>query len=373
MTSAPLRLLASSLLLAAAACGGAPPPHKKPVAKPAVKAPVVKPETEEDRVAKRHTAAVAIVPEGSSCLPAALREDHAPRLELAQVGTDAMICAIDTDASRLLGPVGCWKIDLAAGALTYQAPAPLPGHGFDVKLDGGCARGFCLPKDAPPTADAIAHVAWSPDGAKVAVLVGSTVHLFDAASKAHDKAFPINGDKGVGNEPFALHLVGDRLFVEGQDAGPFSAVWQFQLDGTPVGRVDDLGAKTPTAVSTYQGSFSILDKSRVAVAWQGFSALTVVELDGNKRSKLVRKLPKLPCKPAELEGFWLSSGGELAPKCKEALDLNFNALIGAQVLAGSKNFLAVLRGSRVGELAVLDAKTLAEKKAIKLPWCDAAK
>jgi len=31
-----------------------------------------------------------------------------------------------------------------------------------------------------------------------------------------------------------------------------------------------------------------------------------------------------------------------------------------------------LRGPRLGELAVIDAKTLAEKKSIKMPWCDAA-
>ena len=30
----------------------------------------------------------------------------------------------------------------------------------------------------------------------------------------------------------------------------------------------------------------------------------------------------------------------------------------------------VLRGPRLGELGVLDAKSLDEKKAIKLPWCE---
>ena len=44
--------------------------------------------------------------------------------------------------------------------------------------------------------------------------------------------------------------------------------------------------------------------------------------------------------------------------------------MGATAVAGSKNFLVLLRGPRLGELAVIDSKTLAEKKAIKLPWCE---
>jgi hypothetical protein len=45
-------------------------------------------------------------------------------------------------------------------------------------------------------------------------------------------------------------------------------------------------------------------------------------------------------------------------------------LMGATAVAGAKNFLVLLRGDRLGELGVLDAKSLAEKKAIKLPWCE---
>jgi hypothetical protein len=41
-------------------------------------------------------------------------------------------------------------------------------------------------------------------------------------------------------------------------------------------------------------------------------------------------------------------------------------------VAGTKNLLMLLRGPRLGELAVVDAKTLAEHKAIRMPWCDEA-
>jgi len=43
--------------------------------------------------------------------------------------------------------------------------------------------------------------------------------------------------------------------------------------------------------------------------------------------------------------------------------------MGATAVAGAKNFLVLFRGDRLGELGVLDAKSLAEKKAIKMPWC----
>jgi hypothetical protein len=39
-------------------------------------------------------------------------------------------------------------------------------------------------------------------------------------------------------------------------------------------------------------------------------------------------------------------------------------------MAGKKNLLVVLRDARVGELAVMDAKTLVESRTIKLTWCE---
>lgn len=97
-------------------------------------------ETEEDRANKRHAAALAIVPDGSTCLPAVLKEPGAPRLDLAAVGMDSIVCASDTDKSRLLGPIACWKVNLENGKLTYQVAAPLAGRGIDVRVDDRCAR-----------------------------------------------------------------------------------------------------------------------------------------------------------------------------------------------------------------------------------------
>lgn len=356
--------------LALVACGGGSnKPPKKPAVVKKITPPVKSAETEEDRENKRTTAAHAIVPEGASCLPTALKENTAPRLELAAIGSDAIVCAIDTDETRLLGPVACWKIDLASGSLVYQPGAVLPGRGISVLLDDRCARGFCLPKDAKAPSTKIARMAWNGDHSKVSVLVGDDVHVYDAASKAHESSFSIRGDKGVTNDPTAIHWVGDVLFVEGADQGPFSAVWAFKADGTPVGGVEAIGGKDGKPISTFGGSFSLLDKTRVAVAEQGFSTVTVYETANGQRSKLVRKLSKPPCKNEEVDAYWKDENDKVTPKCKDALQKTFGPLQGATAVAGSKNFLVMLRGSRLGELAVLDAKTLAEKKAIKLPWC----
>ncbi len=356
-----LSVIAGVLWLAACGGGDNKPANKTSTAK--VVAP--KKETEEDREARRRKAAGAIVPEGSTCLPAALKAEDGPRLDVGQIDKDLVVCATDTQESRLLGPIACWKVNLAAtpiGLVPTEA-APLPGRGIGVGLDGKCARAYCLPEAVDSKT---AFMSWSLDGSKVAVLAGGKVHLFDAATKAHQSSFPVTGDNGVTNEPVAVHFVGDRIFVEGTDAGPFSAVWAFKLDGAPLGQIQGLGSNA--AASTFNGSFSILDKNRVAIAEQGYTTVTIYEVETGKRTKLVRKLTKPPCKPADLDAYWLDQG-EVPGKCAAHMKKTFGHLIGAPAVAGSKSFVVALRGDRLGELGLLDLKTLAEKSTLKLPWC----
>ena len=364
MTRAYVLVYALTLL---AGCGGG---NKKPKPKPQVKTEEPT-DTEADREKKRRMVAHQIVPEGSSCLPPALKEDGAPRLELAAVGKDAVVCAIDDDRSRLLGPVACWKVNLITGELTYQDAAPLPGRNVSVMLDDHCARGYCLPKDAKLGDAKIAHMARNIDGTKVAVLAGDEVHLFNADTKAHESSFSIRGDKGVPNQPNAVHFVGNSILVEGIDEGkPVSSVWVFKTDGTAVGPITALGGKEEKPVSTFRGSFSILDKSRVAIGERGMETLTTYEVDTGKRAKLVRKVPKLACKPAEADAFWAND--KVPDKCRDSINKASGHLMGATVVAGAKSLLVLLRGPRLGELAVMDNKSLTEKSKIQMPWCDAA-
>jgi len=356
-------------LVLLAACGGG---GKKPAAKPEakeIKAPPPKVETEEDRAKKRHDQAVAIIPEGSKCLPAALKEDNAPKLELTAIGQDAIVCAVDNDKSRLLGSLGCWKVDLKTGALAYQDPAPLPGRNLDVKMDDRCARGFCLPADSKAPTAGVAHLAWSyPEPTKVAMLVGDEVHIYNAADKKEQSHFSVKGDKGVSNDPIAVYFVSDAIFVEGADQGPFSGVWQFKAaDGAPVGPLVSIG-KDEKPLSTFHGSFSVLDKDHVAISERGYTTMTTYSISDGKRTKAVRKLGKVNCKPDELENYW-KDGDKVSEKCKGSATTQFGTLIGATAFMGSKSLVVMLRDDRLGELAVMDPKTLAEKSAIKMPWC----
>lgn len=355
-------------LLTIVACGGSKKPAPKHVDEE-VKAPPPHVETEADREKARHDKAVAIVPEGSKCLPTALKDDGAPQLVLGAKDADAIVCAVDRDKSRLLGVVGCWKADLSSGALEYKDMTPIPGGNVDVKLDDHCARGYCMPKEAKVSGD-VAHMSWNLDGSKVAVLVGDDVHIFDAGNKTHESSFSVRGDKGLTNNGIAVHYVGDTIFVEGADEGPYSAIWVFKQDGTAQGPINALGGKDEKPVSTYHGSFSVLDKTHVAVAERGMETVTTYEVDTGKRTKLVRKLPKLACKPDEVDAFW-HDGDKVTDKCKDSIEKASGHLIGATAVMGSKSLLVLLQGDRLGQLAVMDAKTLAEKKAIKMPWCEA--
>jgi hypothetical protein len=351
------------------ACGGGG--KKKPEFTPSEvdneKSSPKKAETEEDREKKRLAQAHEIVPEGSSCLPASLKEENAPRLELGAAGRDALVCAIDQDRERLLGPVACWKLDVITGKLEYRNPEPLPGRGFSVRLTDKCARGYCLPN--APKAE-IAHMARNLDGSKVAVLVDDEVHIFNRESKAHESSFSIRGDKGLTNEPKAVHFVAETILVEGADEGPYSAVWVFKTDGTQVGPITSLGGKQEKPVSTHKGSFSILDKERVALGEKGMALLTTYNVNNGARAKLVRKVPKLACKPAELDAFWVD-GDKVTDKCKASIMKASGHLMGGTVVAGGKSFVVLLRGNRLGEIAIVDQKSLAEKSKLQMPWCDA--
>jgi hypothetical protein len=355
--------------------GGKPPAEPKPEPSAAVKPPPPPQETEEDREHKRHAEALAIVPDKSSCLPAELRSPTAPRLELAAIGSAAVVCAIDQERTRLLGPIACWSVAVSGtnlGALTYQDATPLPGRGLTVMLDDRCARGFCLPKEAKVPTDPVALIAWNLENTKVAVLVGDDLHIYNAQTRAHETSFSIRGDKGVTGDPTEIDWNGESIFVQATD-GTAAPVFVFKPDGIPVGPIEALGGgKDKAVLSTRNGSFLLLKPEQVAISEQGLTTLTIYETATGKRTKLVRKLPAPTCKKEELEAVWHDPTAQVSAKCRDYVTRNYAHLIGADAVAGTKNLLMLLRGPRLGELAVVDAKTLAEHKAIRMPWCDEA-
>lgn len=364
------RVSGLACVLALAACGGGekkvkqPKPEKEVVAKP-------KQETEADREAKRKAAREAIVPPGENCLPAALKEPGAPQLELAAIGVDAVLCAVDTDSSRALGPVGCWKVDLknmgnGTVPLIAQDPVPQPGHDLVAQVHDGCAMGFCTPgknANAP-----VAHLSFNADGKQVAMLVGTDVHIFDAASKQHVSTFGVTGEKGVQGTPTAIHFVGDSVVVEGGNEDAPGA-WVFKADGNPTGPIMALGGKDEKQINIKHGSFSVLDPNKVALADHGMDTFTVYEISSGKRTKAVHKPAKLACKPAEIEAYW-ADGDKVTDKCKDSIAKAIGPWVGATAVLGAHSLLFVMKGDRLGELAIVDPKTLVEtKKALKMQWC----
>ena len=97
--------------------------------------------------------------------------------------------------------------------------------------------------------------------------------------------------------------------------------------------------------------------------------LTTYDVTNGARAKLVRKVPKLKCKAAELDAYWVD-GDKVTDKCKASINAASGHLMGATAVAGAKSLLVLLRGDRLGELAVMDAKYLKEKSVIKMPWCE---
>lgn len=360
-----------------AACGGGDSKKeaKKPTASKTTtkkKKPAVKKETEEDRAKKREAAAEELVAADSKCLPTALKDPSSKMtLELGALESEAILCAMDNDSDRLLGAAGCWTIDLGESGLSFRNRNAIPGRGFHAKVDDGCVRGYCLPKDQE-VGDKPALIAWSLDSSQAAVVAGDQLHLFSAESKELNKSIalrdPSHGDKAIPGDPTGLWFLGDTVFLQGGEPGA-SSIWIYKGDGSAAGPLMGLG-KGNAPVSMGHGSFSILDKDRVAVAERGFSTLTIFEVASGKRSKLVRKVSAGPCKSAQVESFFSAEPGEIPAKCLTHLKKTYDHFSGTTMVAGSKNFLGALGAERVGELAVIDSKNLSEKRAIKLPWCE---
>jgi hypothetical protein len=164
-----------------------------------------------------------------------------------------------------------------------------------------------------------------------------------------------------------VHWIGDTIYVRGADAGPGAYVWAFKVDGTAQGPLQGVGGKDN--LNVHGGSFSALGKNKVVVSEKGYSTATIIEVDTGKRTKAVRKVATGPCKAPDIEAFWTDA--EVPAKCKDHMTKSYGHLIGADAILGSTNLLVLLRGSRLGELVVLDIKTLKERDTFKLAWCDA--
>jgi hypothetical protein len=363
---------AAGATLASTGCGGGNKKTTTTAKKKTTKTKTLaKGKTEADFTAERTKASRAIVPEGSDCLP----DDKLDYQISLQGEADAInLCAVDTDTSRALGVVACWNVNRENNALEFIEAKPSPGQGFMAKAELGCVRGYCPPSKLVDSTTA--HIAWSTDGKHTGVLTNDALHIFNADDKKHLAEIKITdaalGEKAVTNTPSGLVFVGDTAFVVGSDSKPTAGVWMFKADGTPLGAVTSPNPKDKAPLSIHAGSLSVLDADHVGISESGLSSLTIVEASTGKKSKVVRKLPKLACKPPELTSFFASDGNE-GDKCLASATPVFAPFIGSNMLmTKKKSVLASLRASRRLDLSVMDSKTLAEKTVITLKGCGGA-
>jgi hypothetical protein len=265
-----------------------------------------------------------LIPKDATCVPKQLA-DRKPDLRLALVGGAPVLCAIDTASDDNRGVLACWSVDTKEGALTPREAAAPPGIGIREQ-DAWVAQGT--------------------KGGSVTVGAG-------AIAVEGGNAIPLDGV-----EPAAVAFVDTTVYVQGADG----IVHAFRTaDGKVLGPVTQLGGKKPKPISVTHGGLIVVDDEHVGLADAGLQTLTLVEAKTTGRAKKVRKVPKNPCKPKEMETF----GEGAKPKCADHVKEVYAPFDGVSLITHEKDYLAV----RGGEVVVLDGKTLVEERVVGNAWC----
>lgn len=308
-------------------------------------------------------AGVAPAAADPTCLPGAVAVADSPVFaDLGLVDGAPTICVEERGEKPRV--VGCWSVDGKTGALSASPASGLPGHARQVVLDAkGCAAGLCLAK--PPSETGLtAMVAISTDGAHAVLNYGSELSVFDAASKKLVKTINTVDEKApddtnVSNAITDVLYIGNTIYCEGHDAGPFAAVWAYKDDGTRLGGVDSKGQ-----VMVYDGSSSVLDDSHAGFATGGLATLAVISAKDRSRKNLDRHFKRSPCKKVEIE----DPSAEVSKACQRHLAKNFTPYIGARLVFTPTGILGLVHQESTPELALFDRK-LVEKKRLKLALC----
>jgi hypothetical protein len=310
-----------------------------------------------------------------ACLPASLfsqsEASDAPTLDLGFVEKAPTLCA--SNDRQQAGLLGCWTIDPATGAMSSSPAAFLPGHSQIAKTDAnGCIEGSCVPE-----ASADELLAWvvSTSGERAAILRENTVYVFDVKTKTRTGAIPLFGNgvpdaTSVGNQPIRIFYIGDTLYVVGADAGPYIAVWSFKDDGRRTGLITTTGKAGDPGYSVYNGAVNIVDETHIALADAGLRTMLVLSAIDGKREVRTRPVSLAPCTRQETENVYLGDFDALSKRCRKTVAETFEPYIDlVPIRLPSGDFLAALSGKGRGSLAILDGKTLAEKRRFRLPRC----
>ena len=173
--------------------------------------------------------------------------------------------------------------------------------------------------------------------------------------------------------PTAIHWVGDAMFVEGTD-GTTSARLGVQARrhaGRP-----DRGARRQGPASRSRPQRLVLASStrtRVAIAEQGFSTLTIYEVDTGKRAQ-ARPQDAEAGPPARPTSSTRSgrSGDKVTDKCKESLEQELRRTWSVPTPSPAQELRScccAARGSASSRV-LASARRSPRRRAIKLPWCE---
>ena len=297
------------------------------------------------------------------CIPRAARE----HLAITRLGDTPALCQRPSEPVQTLA-ARCWELDLARGRVSRLDASAIPGMSLPASVDGGCVGVWCPDPPLPEGPGDGPLIARSTDQAHVALRVGCGLFVFDSATAAQVARVDLCGGEG-GRFPLGeMVFVGDRLYLPEVAGGPFVGVEVFDVRGAFLGNLGTAGSH----LSVFDGSMSALDSTHFGASSTGLLSLSVVDAAGQTRT-LQRTTPLNPCTPGELESDfeWPSH-----PRCKAFLERHVYPYVDAKLVQlPDGNFLALLDGGSVtahrwaGTLALLDGRTLAEKRRFEPRWC----
>ncbi len=299
------------------------------------------------------------------CLPHALKDEPDKlHLDLGTVGGAPVACVFDD-----VRVTACWDVDVKHSALRARAAAPLPGHSYPAAVVGGCAAGWCgLDVDAAASDEPAAVIATSTDRAHVAVAIRvgdfghRTISIYDVSTRKRVRTFT----PSISNVLVDVLYVDDRVFVIGADAGPFVGVWSAKDDGSETSAIDGADAGL---FNLDLGGIAVLDAHRVALTDLGSETMAIITAKSGHRVDVA--LPHREhgdCTARDLEG--LRFGEQPDAACMQYLSREVIPYKGAPMVAQRDGTIVVeLLGEALGQLAILDARTMREKKRVRLPIC----
>lgn len=286
------------------------------------------------------TAPPTAAPTSGGCIP----PDTA--LALVDRGDELLACSTTK----------CWSIDRTSGSVGDRPFQQPPGIAIPVARDklGGdspCYRGLCwtpLEINDENYRTETVFIAYHADGRRVAIADDPLISIYELATKKETARF----EHQLGNSLAGLWFANDLVAVRGDDAGPYSVLQIYNVDGTTEDELDGL----------YEGGVGIGSRGQLVVNESGATRISELEL-GKDTKRVERAVPEPPedCYPTD-PGMDPEDPAQKA--CIAFYAKYYAPYSGATIIDDSTGYVG-LHGT---ELFTLD-RDLEETSRIKLAAC----